>query len=488
MLSGAFVSDEFTSDSPSRGASAVPDIDPMLAAIEAELDRVMASVLAAPQGVLGVSATGLVGNPDMNLETLVRIGQRAQALYTIAGTRADRASEIWQGMRTLLAASAKASGGEVAGVVKAGALALDHPELAESWAKGGVSVAQVRHISRTVDKLLFDDRAKAVSIMTEMAPYCSFKDLVHVSKTLVAKAMPGSTDKELNFAEDKVHFNLYQDGEGYRAEGWFTNEQGAWIQGVLDAHASVMSSDEVRTRSQRQAEALITMTRQYCASDVIPNLGMASPRLIVLTELPVLQAIAKDEASADLPITQYGDTLDRITVKRLMSEADIVPVLVDDGSSQTLADIALDPRTAARVRAREALFAKEARRASTDHPRGAPPMLFRLLTTPVRPLALGRSRRIVPAWLRDAVTLRDQHCVVPGCEVPPQTCEVHHVVPWASGGATDISNLALLCLRHHRSVDAGQWRLRPREESDGPGHYWVAEHRRSLWSPFRQVG
>jgi hypothetical protein len=465
----------------------VPDIDPMLVAIEAELDRVMAAVLAAPQGVLGVSATGLVGNPDMNLETLVRIGQRAQALYTIAGTRADRATEIWQGLRTLLAASAKASRGEVAGVVKAGALALDHPELAQAWAKGDVSVAQVRHMSRTVDKLLFDDRSKAVSIMTEMAPHCSFKDLVHVSKTLLKMANPGSTDRELNIAEDNVHFGLYQDGEGYRAEGWFTNEQGAWLQSVLDTHASAMSADEVRTRRERQAEALITMTRQYCASDIIPKLGMARPRLLVLTTLADLVAIAKDEVSSNLPVTHYGETLDRVTTKRLMSEADIVPVLVDDDSSQTLADIALDPRTAARVRAREGPFVKSARKGRADNPRGAPPMLFRLLNTPVRPLALGRSRRIVPAWLRDAVTLRDQHCVVPGCEVPPQRCEVHHVVPWASGGATDIPNLALLCLRHHRSVDADMWRLRPREDSDGPGHYRVSEHRRSLWSPFRQL-
>jgi hypothetical protein len=465
----------------------VPEVDPMLVALEAELDRVMAAVLAAPQGVLGMSTTGLIGNPDMNLETLVRIGQRVQAIYTIAGARADRAVEIWQGLRTLLSASAKASRGEVAGVVKAGALVLDHPELAESWAKGEVSVAQVRHISHTVDKLLFDDRAAAVSILAEVAPHCSFKDLVHVSKALLKQANPGSTDRELNIAEDKVHFGLHHDGEGYRAEGWFTNEQGAWLQSVLDAHTSVTSSDEVRSRNERQAEALVTMTRQYCESDVIPNLGMARPRLLVLVTLADLRAIAADEVAGDLPVTQYGDTLDHITTKRLLSEADLVPVLADDDSPQTLADIALDPRTAARIKAREAFFDKAAQKGSADHPPGAPPMLFRLLTTPVRPLALGRSRRIVPAWLRDAVTLRDQHCVVTGCEVSPQRCEVHHVVPWASGGATDISNLALLCLRHHRSVETGSWRLRPREGSDGHGHYWVSEHRRSLWSPFRQL-
>jgi hypothetical protein len=485
---GPFVSDQFTPDTPSWGGPAVPDIDPMLEAIEAELDRVVEAVLGAPRGALGVSATGLVGNPDMNLETLVRIGQRSQALYTIAGARADRAVEIWQGLRTLLSASAKASKGEVFGVVQAGALALDHPDLAEAWAKGDVSVSQVRHISRTVGKLTLDDRAEVVSMLTDVARHCTFKDLLHVSKVLVDRANPGASDRELNIAEDKVHFGLHHDGDGYRAEGWFTNEQGAWLQSVLDAHTSVTSSDEVRTRNQRQAEALITMTRQYCASDVIPTLAMARPRLLALAALSDLVAIASDYAFSDLPITQYGETLDRVTTKRLLSDADIVPVLADDDSPQILADIALDPRTAARVRARESFFAKAARKNRTDHPPGASPVLFRLLTTPVRPLALGRSQRIVPAGLRDAVTLRDQHCVVEGCEVAPQRCEVHHVVPWASGGATDLSNLALLCVRHHRSVESDLWRLRPREQSDGPGHYWVSEHRRSLWSPFRRVG
>jgi hypothetical protein len=218
------------------------------------------------------------------------------------------------------------------------------------------------------------------------------------------------------------------------------------------------------------------MVRQFCDSDAVPSIAMAKPRLIVLATLADLQAIAADTASGDLPMTVNGHTLDTVTTRRLMSEAEVVPVVTDDASAQTIADIALDPATASAIRAREALFAKANRRSRTDRPRGAPPMLFRLLTTPVRPIALGRSQRIVPGWLRDAVTLRDRHCVVPGCEVVPQRCEVHHVVPWANAGATDLPNLALLCVRHHRKVEVGTWRLRPRAEGDGPGRYWFAEH------------
>ena len=101
-------------------------------------------------------------------------------------------------------------------------------------------------------------------------------------------------------------------------------------------------------------------------------------------------------------------------------------------------------------------------------------MFMRLLTTPVVPLVLGREFRIVPKSLRDAVMLRDQHCVVDGCVVPAHRCEIHHVRPWALGGATDIDNLATLCVRHHRTVESGPWRLTQRATTDQPGRYWLA--------------
>ena len=36
--------------------------------------------------------------------------------------------------------------------------------------------------------------------------------------------------------------------------------------------------------------------------------------------------------------------------------------------------------------------------------------------------------------------------------MPATWCEAHHVVPWADGGRSDLSNYALLCPRHHTWV------------------------------------
>ena len=60
-----------------------------------------------------------------------------------------------------------------------------------------------------------------------------------------------------------------------------------------------------------------------------------------------------------------------------------------------------------------------------------------------------RTRTISPA-LRRALQARDRGCRFPGCGV--RVAQGHHLRHWAHGGPTTLSNLALLCRRHHRSV------------------------------------
>jgi 5-methylcytosine-specific restriction endonuclease McrA len=67
-----------------------------------------------------------------------------------------------------------------------------------------------------------------------------------------------------------------------------------------------------------------------------------------------------------------------------------------------------------------------------------------------------RTRTISPA-LRRALLHRDRGCRFPGCGV--RFGEGHHVRHWAQGGPTTLSNLALLCRRHHRAVHEEGFRL-----------------------------
>ena len=60
-----------------------------------------------------------------------------------------------------------------------------------------------------------------------------------------------------------------------------------------------------------------------------------------------------------------------------------------------------------------------------------------------------RTRTIPPA-IRRALHYRDGGCRFPGCELP--FGQGHHIRHWAQGGPTTLSNLAMLCRRHHRAV------------------------------------
>jgi hypothetical protein len=67
-----------------------------------------------------------------------------------------------------------------------------------------------------------------------------------------------------------------------------------------------------------------------------------------------------------------------------------------------------------------------------------------------RLLEVGARTRTIPPALRRALHHRDRSCRFPGCGA--RFGQGHHIRHWAQGGPTTLSNLALLCHRHHRVV------------------------------------
>ena len=63
---------------------------------------------------------------------------------------------------------------------------------------------------------------------------------------------------------------------------------------------------------------------------------------------------------------------------------------------------------------------------------------------------VGAKTRTIPPALRRALLHRDRSCRFPGCH--GRFCQAHHIRHWAQGGPTTLSNLVLLCGRHHRAV------------------------------------
>jgi Domain of unknown function (DUF222)/HNH endonuclease len=70
---------------------------------------------------------------------------------------------------------------------------------------------------------------------------------------------------------------------------------------------------------------------------------------------------------------------------------------------------------------------------------------------------VGAKTRTIPPALRRALLHRDRSCRFPGCH--GRFCQAHHIRHWAQGGPTTLSNLVLLCRRHHRAVHEEGYRV-----------------------------
>jgi hypothetical protein len=178
---------------------------------------------------------------------------------------------------------------------------------------------------------------------------------------------------------------------------------------VMTALAAIMDSearsgaDEHRTPGQRRADGLAEVCRHWLDRGESSTVGGERPHLAVTVDLEVLERRAPGRAE-----TASGQVLHPETVRRLACDAAVSRIITRGGSE---------------------------------------------------PLDVGRRTRTIPPAIRRAVVIRDRHCAFPGCDRPPQWCDVHHIRHWARGGETCVANLALLCRRHHRLVHEGRWEL-----------------------------
>jgi hypothetical protein len=162
-----------------------------------------------------------------------------------------------------------------------------------------------------------------------------------------------------------------------------------------DTRGRVVQPDP-RPAAQRRADALIEIVaRGVSAPGAAPSTDKA--KVVVTMPYDVLAGAVKGSGT-----TISGDVLSPETVRRLACDAEIIPMV---------------------------------------------------LGTKSEPLDLGRSRRLVTRGLRLALWQRDRGCTFPGCQVPRQWTDAHHVRHWyRHRGRTSLLNCALLCRRHHTYV------------------------------------
>ena len=98
----------------------------------------------------------------------------------------------------------------------------------------------------------------------------------------------------------------------------------------------------------------------------------------------------------------------------------------------------------------------------------------RVLTDPRdgAPLEIGRTSYRIPKAMRQWLRLRDGKCPFPGCTNHSLDNEADHLLAWADGGTTGITNLGQPCRKHHRLKHTTGWQPTPASKNEPPG--WIS--------------
>ena len=99
---------------------------------------------------------------------------------------------------------------------------------------------------------------------------------------------------------------------------------------------------------------------------------------------------------------------------------------------------------------------------------------LRVLTDPRdgAPLEIGRKSYRITKAMRQWLHLRDAKCPFPGCNNHSLDNEADHILAWAHGGTTGISNLGQPCRKHHKLRHITRWQPTPATKDKPPG--WTA--------------
>ena len=377
--------------------------------------------------------------------------------------------------------------------------AAAHPEVAGVLAAGEMSESFARMICMWTDKLPQDCRPAADAILLTAAKAgADLRDLAGLAAEILARSGPEDSPDD-KFEDRCVKLETTFDGAGVLS-GDLTPECAAVVTAVLDALSAPVGAEDTRTYAQRYHDALQEAMRRLVAAGLLPERAGQPVKVLAhisLADLMVLDgssalqeewtarvraAWAAHRAAASVSGSDGGAWLDGDAAAAMACDAAMTPIVTGDVNPAALDDLVRlcvqidklwhhphgssegdddgEAQTAPRpdtTRAWEALEQAIIGKAVdlVSGPGGLASFLRRRqlgarLAGPSLPLDVGVSKDI-PAAIRRAVILRDQHCRwTGGCDQPAAACEVHHVTHKADGGKTSIKDCILFCTFHHQ--------------------------------------
>ena len=350
-------------------------------------------------------------------------------------------------------------------LARAGAFVEVHPDLGVVWAAGVITSEHVHALARHADRL---DVEQMAAVITELSPWWGELSpgavAGFVARVIRVLNPPQDPEPDETAAHEGRSLSFALTADSVVLSGVLPRLDGEAVIAAVEAFAERLRSqaDHVPA-SARRADGLVALVSAAHATGSIPTRG----------GLPVSVSVTLESTALGDRVwtTSRGHTLTDAEARFTSCDALVTPIVINTGNCpDTAADLlATDevggtpsPSAAARIAAL----------AST------------LLGTRI-PLAVGRTARTATPAQRRALAARDRGCIIPGCGIPAEACQTHHVTDWAEGGDTDLPNLTLLCWAHHRQVDLRMWTIVPATDDDPvpqpepgapPGTPWPANH------------
>jgi hypothetical protein len=434
----------------------------------------------------------------------------AQCGYQDDGHGSAKTWLAWQA-RTTSAAAAAAVGW-------ARRLAI-HPSVRGELAAGAISASWARQICDWTDQLPPACRADAdVILLGAAAAGADLAGLAGLAEEIRKKTAQPDHDNDDGFEDRWLRVSRHWRGAG-KLDGDLTPQAAAALTAVLAALGKKAGPEDTRSKAQRDHDALEEGCRRLIASGCLPDRAGQPTQIQLHMSLDQLRG-EPGAPGAEAQWAGYGAT----APPGADCDASIVPTVTghpdqqlldqlanvmprDLGADATHADATLPESSGAGTAdpgwtdvdhaGADSSRRERGRRAARDlvlgraiellsGPTGLAAFLrSRLLSwpagSPSLPLDVGAATDTIPVHLRRAVILRDQHCGFPGCDQPPDACQVHHIIPRAEGGPTSLENLHLQCAFHHL-IAIHRWGWKIIRHADGTVTAISPDHTRVLHS------
>lgn len=220
------------------------------------------------------------------------------------------------------------------------------------------------------------------------------RDLAGVARLVARRRRMTRRDEQRMFAERYFTMQPTLDESSYRMWGQLPGAMGRTLERAIDLRSDELrrtTGDQIGTRSQRNADALVTIAQDSLDGTGTDAAASSTPHVTVF-----IDATNDDDPATTGAEVAYGPRVGPNTVEAMLCSARIQVVGMHNGV----------------------------------------------------PVVTSPATRAIPPAIRHAVLHRDAGCTIDGCR-SRYRLEPHHILPRSCGGDHSMENLTTVCWYHH---------------------------------------